>query len=91
MAQIRHTVIIGISVVLLWSTLSSAENHTSTTAIFGAVEHELKMLEAQLTDKAERNIIGIKFVTGKMNGSHRTHGGRQGERRYGRNAPHRTL
>ena len=68
MARIKRTVVIGISVVLLWSALSSAENGTPTTAIFGAVEHELTMLEAQLTESAEHNIIGIKFVTGKLNG-----------------------
>ena len=68
MAQIRRTLIISISVFLLWSALSSAENVTPTTAILGALEHEVKMLEAQLAEKKEHNIIGVKFVTGKMNG-----------------------
>ena len=68
MTKIKHTLMISISVFLLCSALSSAENGTPTTAILGALEHELKMLEAQLTEKKEHNIIGIEFVTGKMNG-----------------------
>jgi len=38
------------------------------TAILGAFEREVTLLEDQLSDPHERNIEGIRFVTGTLNG-----------------------
>jgi len=40
----------------------------STTAILGAFDKEVVILEEQLSDKQEHKIEGIRFVTGKLKG-----------------------
>ena len=55
-------------ICLLLCAVSKAENIPPTTAILGAMSDEVAMLADRLTEKEERKIEGIRFVTGKMNG-----------------------
>ncbi|MCH8293334.1 5'-methylthioadenosine/adenosylhomocysteine nucleosidase [Candidatus Poribacteria bacterium] len=64
MKQIKSIAII----CLLLCAVSKAENIPPTTAILGAMSDEVEMLMDTLTERDERKIQGIRFVTGKMNG-----------------------
>ena len=64
MKQIKFIAIICI----LLCAVSKAENIAPTTAILGAMSDEVEMLADTLTEREERKIQGIRFVTGKMNG-----------------------
>jgi adenosylhomocysteine nucleosidase len=63
-----------ISVLLLLSSCSSPVQETRQvssepmTAILGAFEREITLLEDELTDTQEQRIEGIKFVSGKLSG-----------------------
>ncbi|HUS72250.1 MAG TPA: 5'-methylthioadenosine/adenosylhomocysteine nucleosidase [Sedimentisphaerales bacterium] len=60
-----------ISVITLCSSCSSVfRGPTSkpTTAILGAFNKEVMMLEKQLTDKQQQRIEGMRFVTGRLHG-----------------------
>ncbi len=63
--------IIYISVITLCSScrsVSPAPDSRPTTAILGAFNKEIMMLEEQLTDKHQQRIEGMKFVTGRLHG-----------------------
>lgn len=63
--------IICISVITLCNSCSSVflgANAEPTTAILGAFNKEIIMLEEQLTDKQQQKIEGMRFVTGKLKG-----------------------
>jgi adenosylhomocysteine nucleosidase len=63
--------IIYISVIILCSSCSSISpppDSRPTTAILGAFNKEIMMLEEQLTDKHQQQIEGMKFVTGRLHG-----------------------
>ncbi len=40
----------------------------SVTAILGAFEREVTLIEGQVTQRRDRKIEGIRFVSGKLNG-----------------------
>ena len=62
--------IICISVITLCSTCSSPDTDSHpTTAILGAFNKEIMMIEQQLTEKQQQRIEGMKFVTGKLYGN----------------------
>ena len=63
--------VICISVILLCSSCSSVllkEDSQPITAILGAFNKEVMMLEEQLTDKQQQTIEGMRFVTGRLHG-----------------------
>lgn len=63
--------VICILVSLLCSSCSSVSptpNSRPTTAILGAFNKEIMMLDEQLTDKNQQQIEGMKFVTGRLHG-----------------------
>ena len=63
--------IICISVITLCNSCSSVflgANAEPTTAILGAFNKEIIMLEEQLTDKHQQQIEGMRFVTGRLHG-----------------------
>jgi len=75
----RHKVgaVVCISVLLLLSSCSSPVQEIGEvrevsfepiTAILGAFEREITLLEDELTDTQEQRIEGIKFVSGKLSG-----------------------
>jgi len=72
----RHKVgaVVCVSVILLLSSCSSPVQGTRQvssepiTAILGAFEREITLLEDELTDTQEQRIEGIKFVSGKLSG-----------------------
>ncbi|MHC4074116.1 MAG: 5'-methylthioadenosine/adenosylhomocysteine nucleosidase [Planctomycetota bacterium] len=75
MKYARSSLIIHISVALLLvhsnSTGHAAEpgpNSSPVTAILGAFEREVTLLEDRVTQRRERIIEGIRFVSGKLNG-----------------------
>lgn len=55
------------SVVLLFSLLSFGDT-SSVTAILGALDAEIALLEDNLTGREESAIEGIRFITGEMKG-----------------------
>jgi adenosylhomocysteine nucleosidase len=68
-------VVIFISVILLCGSCSSVpqiekseSNSELVTAILGAFEREVTLIEDQLTERGEQRIEGIRFVRGKLNG-----------------------
>ena len=66
--------VVCISVILLLSSCSSPVQETRQvssepiTAILGAFEREITLLEDELTDTQEQRIEGIRFVSGKLSG-----------------------
>ena len=66
--------VVCISVILLVSSCNSPVQETRQvgsepiTAILGAFEREITLLEDELTDTQEQRIEGIKFVSGKLSG-----------------------
>ncbi len=66
--------VVCISVILLLNSCSSPVHETREvssgpiTAILGAFEREITLLEDELTDTQEQRIEGIKFVRGKLSG-----------------------
>ena len=63
--------VICILVSLLCSSCSPVfleENSRPVTAVLGAFNKEIIMLEEQLTDKHQQRIEGMKFVTGSLHG-----------------------
>lgn len=63
--------IICISVITLCNScgpLSPEPDSKLTTAILGAFNKEVMMLEEQLTDKHQQRIEGMRFVTGRLHG-----------------------
>ncbi len=66
--------VVCISVILLLSSCSSPVREAREvssepiTAILGAFEREITLLEDELTDTQEQKIEGIKFVSGKLSG-----------------------
>jgi adenosylhomocysteine nucleosidase len=62
--------VICVSVVLLCGSCSvfPAANSRPITAILGAFDEEVVMLQEQLADRREQKIEGIRFVTGKLKG-----------------------
>ena len=75
MICVRTDKIISLSLALLWICCGeislSAESKSESapvTAILGAFEREVTLIEDQLTQRQDRKIEGIGFVTGKLNG-----------------------
>ncbi|MHC4498224.1 MAG: 5'-methylthioadenosine/adenosylhomocysteine nucleosidase [Planctomycetota bacterium] len=69
--KIRFAAFICISAILLCSSCNSAflgDSSAPITAILGAFDQEVVMLEEQLADKQEQKIEGIRFVTGRFKG-----------------------
>ncbi|MBA7655978.1 5'-methylthioadenosine/S-adenosylhomocysteine nucleosidase [subsurface metagenome] len=72
--MVRHSkvlMVICISAILLCSSCSPVlleENSRPVTAVLGAFEREIIMLEDELTDKQEQRIEGMKFASGRLNG-----------------------
>ncbi len=72
----RHKVgaVVCISVLLLLNSCSSPVQETRQvssepiTAILGAFEREITLLEDKLTDTQEQRIEGIRFVSGNLSG-----------------------
>jgi len=66
--------VVCVSVILLLSSCSSPVQETRQvssepiTAILGAFEREITLLEDELTDTQEQRIEGIRFVSGKLSG-----------------------
>jgi adenosylhomocysteine nucleosidase len=61
------TAIICISVITLCNSCSSPDTDSQpATAILGAFNKEVMMIEQQLTDKQQTSIEGMSFVTGKL-------------------------
>ena len=70
-----HAAIFFVSSILLYTSCSNfshkekpAPNPKSATAILGAFEREVTLLEDRLIERREHQIEGIKFVTGNLNG-----------------------
>lgn len=64
-----------ISVLCLYCNPASLANESDpnsppVTAILGAFDKEVTLLEDRLTDRQQRNIEGIRFTSGKLNGRH---------------------
>jgi adenosylhomocysteine nucleosidase len=71
----RNGAVLYISVILLCVSCSSVShkekpepNSVPVTAILGAFEREVTLLEDRLTEPQEHQIEGIRFVTGKLRG-----------------------
>ena len=71
----RTGAVLCISAILLCASCSSIShkekselNFNPTTAILGAFEREVTLLEDRLSDQKEYHIEGIRFVTGKLHG-----------------------
>ncbi len=70
----RLGVVVCVSAILLLSSCSSPVQEARQvssepiTAILGAFEREITLLEDELTDTHEQRIEGIKFVSGKLSG-----------------------
>ncbi len=65
-------VVVCISVILLCGSCSSSIQETSrepVTAILGAFDKEITLLQDKLTQRQEQEIERIKFTSGKLNGS----------------------
>ncbi len=66
--------VVCVSVILLLNSCSSPVQETRQvssgpiTAILGAFEREITLLEDELTDTQEQRIEGIRFVSGKLSG-----------------------
>lgn len=60
------TATICISVITLCNSCSSPADSQPATAILGAFNKEVMMIEQQLTDKQQQRIEGMSFVTGKL-------------------------
>lgn len=68
----KPVAIICTSVILLCSScnwLLIQKEPEPITAILGAFDEEVTMLRDQLADKHEQNIEGMRFTTGKLNGT----------------------
>jgi adenosylhomocysteine nucleosidase len=70
-----NAAIFFISSILLYSSCSNfsheekpVSNSKSVTAILGAFEREVTLLEDRLTDRHEQEIENIQFMTGRLNG-----------------------
>lgn len=71
MKSTKLVAIICISVITLCSSCSSVSptpGSKPTTALLGAFNKEIIMLEEQLTDKHQQRIEGMRFVTGRLHG-----------------------
>ena len=74
MRHSRLGAVICISAILLLSSCSSPVREVREvssepiTAILGAFEREITLLEDELTDTQEQRIEGIRFVSGKLSG-----------------------
>ncbi len=70
----RIGAVVCLSVILLLGSCSSPVQDVKEvssepiTAILGAFEREITLLEDQLTDTQEQKIEGMRFVSGKLNG-----------------------
>jgi len=71
----RNGAVLYISAILLCVSCSSVShqnksepNSVPVTAILGAFEREVSLLEDRLAEQREHQIEGIKFVTGKLHG-----------------------
>ena len=64
---LKPVLIACLPVLLTVCTLSPALAQP-TTAILGALDREVTILEKQLADSSERSVEGIRFVTGEMKG-----------------------
>jgi adenosylhomocysteine nucleosidase len=71
----RTGAVLCISAILLFVSCSSIShkeksetNSVPVTAILGAFEREVTLLEDRLTERLEHQIEGIRFVAGKLNG-----------------------
>lgn len=63
--------VIYISIIFLCNSCSPAFRETNSepiTAILGALEKEITLLEGQLTAQRQQRIEGIRFVNGNLNG-----------------------
>ena len=61
-----------LSVILLCSAYGSVGSKKAPepiTAILGAFEKEITLIEDQLTERQERSIEGIRFISGKLSGT----------------------
>jgi adenosylhomocysteine nucleosidase len=67
MRTILPVVMAYIGVFLLLSSVSGAEHVAPITAILGAFDEEVEVLEGRLTDRKEQNIEGIRCMTGEIN------------------------
>jgi adenosylhomocysteine nucleosidase len=70
-----RTTIRGLSIVLVFlATLpfllqaKSQERSEATTAILGALQEEISLLQAAMEDKTENKILGIPFTVGRLKG-----------------------
>lgn len=71
MGQSKVGMIIGIAVVLLCGSHSAVrpvKKGEPTTALLGAFAKEIILLQNELTERQERRIEGMKFVSGKLSG-----------------------
>ena len=75
MKRTRNNPTVCMSVVLLFVYSNSPvhakqtePNSVPVTAILGAFEREVTLIEDRVTQRRERNIEGIRFVGGKLNG-----------------------
>lgn len=67
----KFITVVFVSVILLCGScgpVSTGSNSEPITAILGAFDKEVEMLEEQLTDKQEYKIEGMKFVSGTLRG-----------------------
>lgn len=67
MRYIRVVVTICISIFLLFCSSSLGDEH-SVTAILGALDEEVALLEEKVTERKEQKIEGIRFITGEIKG-----------------------
>ncbi len=67
MKSIRRGLSVGLSFVLLWAFMSFSEEN-SRTAILGALDEELVLLEEQLMNGEHHQIEGIQFTAGNVRG-----------------------
>jgi len=68
MKQTKQIILIYISALFWLGSAFAAEVPQSITAILGAFDEEVIMLQQKLTEKSERQIEGMKFVIGHLKG-----------------------
>jgi adenosylhomocysteine nucleosidase len=71
MKEIKSAIIVYISLSVLCCSCNTAlrrDKQEPTTAILGAFNKEVLIIEKQLTDKNEQKIEGMRFVTGRLYG-----------------------
>jgi adenosylhomocysteine nucleosidase len=69
----KRSIFIAIICILVFTLCSSCNppepDSQPTTAILGAFNKEVMMIEQQLTEKQQHRIEGMRFVTGRLHGS----------------------